>query len=462
MIDTRRHGPDKTGFTLEDGSRVGIIGGGPAGTMFGYFLLRLTSQMGLDVSLDIYEGRDFTVAGPLGCNMCGGIVSESLIQHLATEGIILPGNVIQRGVDSYILHTDDDAVRIETPLRENRVATVHRGGGPRDADELKWGGLDGYLMGLAMESGANVIRNRVSSVGWDEGFPTITASKETQRYDLLVGATGVNSAAWKLYEDLGISTERPRTTKAYITEIKLGEDVITQSMGQSLHIYLLGIPRIEFAAIIPKGDYVSICLLGKDIDRELIDRFFAHPQVKGTFPDGWEPSEGACHCAPRINIKEAPIPYLDRVVLVGDCGVTRLYKDGIGAAYRTAKAAALTAALYGVSSQDFEKQYMPTYKAIARDNAYGRFVFSMVGKVKPIRPIIRGIVRMTAREQADTDSKKRMSMILWDMFTGSAHYRDIFMRGAAPPFWTRFGLAAFVSIFKRRPGKKADDMYGIR
>ena len=60
------------GIALEDGSRVGVIGGGPAGSLFAQFLLSFAERMELDLSVDIYEPRDFTKPGPAGCNMCGG------------------------------------------------------------------------------------------------------------------------------------------------------------------------------------------------------------------------------------------------------------------------------------------------------------------------------------------------------------------------------------------------------
>lgn len=72
---------------LDNGSKVGIIGGGPSGSFFAYFLLRFARLMDMDLSVDIYEPRDFAKPGPAGCNMCGGIVSESLVQALAVEGI---------------------------------------------------------------------------------------------------------------------------------------------------------------------------------------------------------------------------------------------------------------------------------------------------------------------------------------------------------------------------------------
>ena len=89
---------------------------------------------------------------------------------------------------------------------------------------------------------------------------------------------------------------------------------------------------------------------------ERLEDFFAAPAVRRCFPEGWTPTEGACHCSPKINLREAERPFLDRFVLIGDCGATRLYKDGIGAAYRTAKASAATAIFSGVSEEDFCEQ----------------------------------------------------------------------------------------------------------
>ena len=425
---------------------MGVLGGGPSGSLFAYFLLIFADRMDLDVSVDIYEPRDFTRPGPGGCNMCGGIVSESLIQLLATEGINLPSNIVQRGIDSYVLHSDEDTVRIDTPLQEKRIATVYRGGGPRDIDEVRWGGLDGYLLDLAREHGAKVMASRVNKVDWDDGKPRVVLEKGSQTYDLLVGAVGINSAGWKLFEDLGFESKRPETTKAYITELKLGAETIDRHFGNSMHMFLLNIPRLDCAAIIPKGEYVTVCLLGRDIDRELVSSFFESEPVKRLFPSAWSAGQGACHCSPRINVREASMPFIDRVVLVGDSGVTRLYKDGIGAAYRTAKAAALTSVFGGVAASDFQRHYWPVYRAISRDNHFGLVIFAVVHQVKALKTLVRGVMRMAAREQESAGPARRMSIVLWDMFTGSAPYRDVSYRTLDPRFGVRFILESALSI----------------
>ena len=84
-------------------------------------------------------------------------------------------------------------------------------------------------------------------------------------------------------------------------------------------------------------------MLGENIDNKLVEKLLTSEETKRCMPDGWDWEEHSCQCFPKIAIEGASRPYADRLIFVGDCGMTRLYKDGIGAAYRTAKAAASTA-----------------------------------------------------------------------------------------------------------------------
>ncbi len=51
---------------LKNGSRIAVIGGGPAGSFFSYFLLDLAERVKLDIHVDIYEQQDFSRCGPAG------------------------------------------------------------------------------------------------------------------------------------------------------------------------------------------------------------------------------------------------------------------------------------------------------------------------------------------------------------------------------------------------------------
>jgi flavin-dependent dehydrogenase len=421
-------------LALQDGSRVGVIGGGPAGSFFTIFLLAMADSLGLDLRVDIFEPRFFTHRGPAGCNHCGGIVSESLVQMLAAEGINLPPSVVQQGIDSYILHTDVGDVRIQSPRDEKRIAAVYRGNGPRESEPVEVAGFDRHLLDLSASQGARVVRKMAQSVEWIDGRPRVTCPDGSATdFDLLVVATGVNSQAMNLFSDAAHRFAAPATQRTFICEFRLGADVVRATFGTSMHVFLLDIPRLGFAAIVPKGEFVTLCLLGDDLDETLVENFLRSAEVQRCFPGGTIPPL-ACHCYPRINVEAATRPFGDRIVWIGDSGVARLYKDGIGSAYRTAKAAAKTAVFSGVSTEDFRRHFWPACRALDVDNMIARVVFGVTHLIQHSSVLRRGVVRMTAREQAQAGSDGQMSSVLWDTFTGSAPYRDILKRTMRPQF----------------------------
>jgi flavin-dependent dehydrogenase len=435
---------------LENGSRVAVIGGGPAGAFFAYFLLTMSSRAGLDIGVDIYEPRDFSQFGHCGCNKCGGIIYESLVQSLATDGIVLPPSVVQQGIAGYTLHTDEGIVRIKPPSDERRIASVRRGAGPCGAPALGVSAsFDGHLIAMAEGKGARVVRERVSEIAMVGGRPRVaTKSGPSVTYDLLVGALGVNSPDLGLFKGCGTGYVPPATSKAYITEILLGHEEIGKYVGDAMHVFLLDIPRLKFAAIIPKGEYATVCLLGLDIDQPLVDAFFRHPEVLACFPPGWAPATARCRCFPSIILGEAEGAFGDRFVTIGDCHVSRLYKDGIGNAYRTAKSAAQTAFLSGISKEDFRESYRPVCDAVARDNRFGTVVFAITGLIRKLPFLRLGVVRMTNAEQAGS-SAPRMSGVLWDTFTGNASFRDILIRALHPVFLARLLYETLVGLVRR-------------
>jgi len=439
----------ESGLKLKDGSRVAVIGGGPAGSFFSYFLLGMAERVGLNIYVDIYEPRNFNIPGPSGCNMCAGIISETLVQYLATEGINLPPTVVERGIDSYVLHMDAGSTRIETALHEKRIGSVHRGLGPRDLREIKWESFDNYLLTLASDRGAQVIRERVVEVGRTDGQLHLkTRNSPPVSYDLMAVAVGVNTAALRMFENLGFDFKPPETTKCLLREYYLGQAAVEKHLGSSMHTFLLNIPRLEFAALIPKGDYVALALVGENIDQDLLQTFLNDPVVKQCLPPDFPFDQIACWCAPRINVKGGTPPFDDRIVFIGDSGVTRLYKDGIGAAYRTAKAAATTAIFEGISAGDFKRHYWPTCRAMETDNFIGKAIFSVVRHMQKRAFARRAILHMVSGEQQGQASPEQgMSLVLWDMFTGSAPYREIFLRMLHPTFWVRFLWELLVSLW---------------
>jgi flavin-dependent dehydrogenase len=415
--------------TLTDSSKIAVIGGGPAGSLFAIFALKMAKMIDKKIDITIFEPKDFSRSGPRGCNKCGGVISEHLVQKLALEGINFSPKIVQRGIDSYVLHTEKGSVAIQSPAAEKRIATVYRGGGPVGYKEKEWGGFDDFLLQSALAEGANLVQTRIDKI--TSGDKPVLQAKDTASYeaDLVVGAFGVNSSTGKLFEGLGLGYKKPATTSAFVTELALGKEIVSNNFGTSIHFFLLPEPKnIQFAALIPKGDYVTLCILGSTIDRQTVQAFLDRPETKELLPEDVM-SKKSCKCFPKLSLKCAKDAIADRVIIIGDAGSTRLFKDGIGAAYVMAKAAAKTAVFHGVGKKHFAEHYLPVYRKTSVDNLYGRCLYAITDVFKKNRTMSECLIRVVQKEQERAADSRVLSSILWDTFTGNESYKTIFFRG---------------------------------
>ncbi|HLG35100.1 MAG TPA: hypothetical protein VI757_09490 [Bacteroidia bacterium] len=419
---------------LTNGSSIAVVGGGPSGSFFSYYALDLARRYDLEINIDIYEAKDFTCLGPTGCNNCGGIVSESLVQMLSTDGIILPSSIIRRGIYSYTLHVEQGKTVINTPKKEQRIASVFRGSGPRNFINNDQKSFDNFLLGLCEKSGAKIILDRITEAQRAaDGIIIRTKDSVEKKYDLVVGAAGLNTKTLQLFQSICPGYVPPATTRAHICEFPLEPENMDKYLGNSMHVFLLNLPKVTFGALIPKGKYVTLVLLGDEISKETVETFLAAEQVKGCFPPDLHLNEAAaCKCFPFINISASRNPFDDRVVLIGDSASSKLYKNGIGAAYITGRAAARTVIFHGISKSSFKKSYYPVCKNLNRDNNVGKFIFWVTRIIQKSAFLKNGLFQMVVNEQKAEEKKRLMSSVLWDTFTGSAGYRNIFIRFLNP------------------------------
>jgi len=135
-------------------------------------------------------------------------------------------------------------------------------------------------------------------------------------------------------------------------------------------------------------------------------------------------------------------------VFIGDSSSTRLYKDGIGSAYITSKAAAQTALLQGVGKEDFREHYLPVCKNLNMDNLFGQFLFFVNDIIFIISPLSRSYFKIIQQEQINLQKDTPGSDIIWDMFTGSRFYKDIFKRTLSYLFITQLLVATVTSSLR--------------
>lgn len=423
---------------LGDGSRVAVIGGGPSGSFFSIFVLKMARMLGLDLEVTIFEPKDFKKDGPAGCNKCGGIISELLVQMLAVEGVHLNDRVVREGIVAYRLHTEEGEVTIAAPGLERRIASVYRGAGPKGMLGSDFESFDHYLLQQALAEGAEHRPLKIDRITLRDGRPVLFANnEELMTADLLVGAFGL-SATSKLFEGLGFGYREPPAITTAIAELKMTEETVHEFFGQAINLFLLPDKGLKFAAMIPKGSYVTLCILGTCVDAETVSRFLAKPLVKRFLPVS-VPYTIECRCLPKMNVGAPTTPYADRVVTCGDCGSTRLFKDGLGAAYLMGKAVAKTAVFHGVGRQHFENSYRPTYDSIIQDNMFGRVLFTVTDILRKNKILTRGMLETVRKEQRDCGDRV-LSTVLWEMFTGNERYKNIFPKTLNPRM--NFSLAS--------------------
>jgi hypothetical protein len=107
----------------------------------------------------------------------------------------------------------------------------------------------------------------------------------------------------------------------------------------------------------------------------------------------------------------------------------------------------------GVFCEDFRVHYWSKCCEIDVDNKIGKAIFALTRLWQKRPHDLRGIVRMVATEQADKKRAPHMSMVLWDLFTGSATYREILWRTLHPGFLSRLVWHVIVGHVSLRRGK---------
>jgi flavin-dependent dehydrogenase len=432
---------------LESGARIAIVGGGPAGSAFALFALHAARQVDLDLQVTIFEPRDFSRSGPRGCNMCAGLIPMGALRHLRELGVEVPESVIRERIGRYTLHTAAGTISLPQPDPEAGVISVYRGSGPQGVSfglgvEEKIS-FDGFLLDAARAQGAEVIAERVNSVALDGGA-RVRTEEESVGADLVVLASGINRST-VVFDDLDY--QPPPKRQMAQCEICLGEDGVRAALGGSVHIVLARHERLSFGTVIPKGPCANVSLLGDDLPHGSLDRFLALPEVAAMLPP---PVIRACGCRPRVAVGPARTLYADRFVAVGDAGVTRLYKNGIGSALLTGRQAALAAVHHGIDAAAFRAHYAPLCREIVQDNQAGRFLFAFARVFREHRALTLPHLHSVLAEQALPPEQRRHSRLLWSMFTGGHPYRRLVAMASHPTVQGRL-LAGAVRTLARRP-----------
>ena len=439
---------------LKDGNRILVLGGGPSGAFSAIHLLREAKKAHKDIRVTIIDKRMVLEPGrPLqelkGCNFCAGIISPRLQKELIRNHLTLPREVICEKFTHIWIHGLWKNFPLRVPPGQE-ILSVFRGTLPPKREGMTLG-LDAFLLKKAVEEGADIITGEAQSIEYTQKKKPLLRIKSplgdvfTIESDFACICTGINLNPGKQYKNnmvfgsyqkINPLFKRPKARSTLIFELKPGSQYLKKYMNKELYIIVSGSKKLdlEHIALIPKGDYLTVSLVGKSIDRasfpedrkKIIKRFLSLSRIQKILP-ALESKSIVCTCNPYMAVAPAKAPFSDRIAMTGDALGARLYRDGLFSAFISAQTLAQTVIHKGVDEKSLSKGYGRVIGWLKTDNQYGKFVIGLIQWVLK-SPLLNRILYQTFATEMKFKKQEEwpLGKVLWKIGSGSADYREVF------------------------------------
>jgi flavin-dependent dehydrogenase len=377
---------------LPDGGRVVIIGGGPGGVACALLLHRRAREAGRSLHITILEGKQFS--GAHHHNLCVGVLAPPLPALLAERlDVCFPANLRFREIAGYILHSSRSSLVLDD-LHEPSVA-------------LRRIEFDDYMLEIARQRGVGVFRGRAVDMDFHADRVMVYTENVPLEADVVVGAFGLDEGTAAVFART-TGYRPPQVMNSVVTRFHPGPDGMA-SFGSYIHAFLPSYAGIEFGAVTPKDDHLTINIAGKSVTDEMMRVFLSQPEVRGVLP-GFE--QAGTEDPADLQVFKGRFPaslahryYGDRFVLIGDAaGLVRAFKGkGVTSAVLTGMRAAETIFEAGVSERAFAGQYAVANRDITGDLRYGQSMRVMVGlatRFGLLDPVLRAAHQTPALQDA--------------------------------------------------------------
>ncbi len=372
---------------LTDGQTAVIIGGGPGGASCGIALKKLAREMGRDITVAIYEGKTF--AGETHYNQCVGVLSPPIETILEDSlGVPFPYHLVQRQITGYILHIEGSSIVLDGDDEPSHV--------------LRRVNFDDYLLEQARCRGVEVITSRVTDLEFHADRVLVYSESDNREAAVIVGAFGLDDGTATLLAR-ATAYRQPHFLSSIVTKVHPSAGFHAR-FGNRIHAFLPPVRQIEFGAVTPKGNHLTINIAGAQVDTPWMDWFLHWPAVTSVLPPldfahPRNPKDLAYHKG-RFPISTARHFFGDRYAVVGDAaGLVRPFKGkGVTSACLTALRAAETIMRHGVSREAF-RAYADACRDITSDLPYGRTVrwLAIFGSTLHLLPSVLEVARRDER-----------------------------------------------------------------
>jgi NADH dehydrogenase len=403
---------------LVNGSKVAVIGGGPAGAFFALYLRQYAGEKGLYPDITIYEHRNFNELGSKGCKGCAGVLSIPFSENLDELGLTVPDGIIQSHISQYAVHSPYTSISISNPEKKTGVVSIYRGGGPRLSHYETQVSFNEWLLDQVRERDIKIKDQSVSSIHLEE-LPRLDINGERPAFDLIVLATGINARPITISN---LNYVSPGYLVMSQEELYAGVERVESCLGKVAHVFLIPHSGMIFGTLVPKGPFINVSVLSKAKHPVPTAEFLKYDLVRHLLPEHYEHS---CGCRPKVAIGLAKNFFADRFTAVGEAAVSRLYKDGIGSSLVTSREAARTVVYHGLSRGDFKRYYYPLCHSISTSNLWGKLLFNINDRAKNSRVFLLAQNRIIGNEQHNIKGPQPFTKAAWGMFSGSYSYDNI-------------------------------------
>jgi flavin-dependent dehydrogenase len=297
-------------------------------------------------------------------NQCFGVISPPLLEILREDfDIVLPEEMLLREITGYVLHSKKKSLLLEDEGRMEKSYALRRVE------------LDRLLLDEARKRGARIEKSRVTYIEFHPEDIVIYSESGCYSADVVVGAFGLDSTLRSALRRR-TSYVPPSYLETVVTRIHPEDPAFLERFEGNIYAHLPPIRGIEFGALVPKGNHITIVVAGRRVDIKILKRFLELPAVKDMLPSFYQVTEvykGAFPNGPARGF------FGDRFVLVGDsAGLIRPFKGkGINSAVITGKIAGETIVRDGISIGAFQK-FQDRCSDLIGDLWYGRLVRFLV------------------------------------------------------------------------------------
>lgn len=415
---------------LGSGARVVVIGGGPGGVGTALSLDRLAREMGRELDITLFEGKVF--ADERHFNQCVGVLSPPIDQILEQSlQVQFPRHLVQREISDYVLHSDTRSI----------VLSSH----DPPAYSLRRVQFDHYLLEQVRARGIRVLTSRVTDIEFHADHVIVYSESGSKEAAVVVGAFGSDDGTAAVFAR-ATPYRPPQFLSSIVTKIHPRPEFMN-AFGNCIHAFLPSMRAIEFGAVTPKGNHLTINIAGEKVNAGWMERFLQSPALRSVVPYLDEPQgKGDLDFfRGRFPISQARGLAGDRYVLVGDAaGLVRPFKGkGVNSALMTGTWAARTMLTRGISSHAF-RDYLFACREITDDLPYGKLM-----RATAILMSKEGLLG-TVLTLAERDVRLRHA--LFDAVSAHRTYREI-VRELVDPLWAAHML---VLLFAKKTSRHPD------